>query len=202
MNYLFHRFTHIRCLFTELWDDSKKLIQNLYENFTEGFMELFWYFPKDVGRFIVKLWQYSPLLWNDRDYDYNYILLMLKYKISRTRKCILTNDIIVNNKKYAKQMKVVEDIIDRITESPYHDEAFVEMEAKWGKNIWFEQSRLFHDCKHSVRMMSRYEKENGSNKKLVRRDVVKAYKKETRLEQKDWNKLWKLLNKNLRFWWD
>lgn len=50
--------------------------------------------PIRKKEFEKKLSDYKKFLKNDHDWDWAYILRLLKYKLERTRKCIVSNHII------------------------------------------------------------------------------------------------------------
>ncbi|MBI3018684.1 MAG: hypothetical protein HYY61_02180 [Deltaproteobacteria bacterium] len=66
-----------------------------------------------------KISDYKKFLKNDHDWDGAYILRLLKYKLERTRKCIVSNHIIQSAPKKGRQIKVVEDLLDRVLKDKY-----------------------------------------------------------------------------------
>ena len=48
---------------------------------------------------IIKIFQYLPILWQDEDYDFEYLLLLIKFKIQRIKKEIIRNNIIVKEEQ-------------------------------------------------------------------------------------------------------
>ena len=48
---------------------------------------------------IIKIFQYLPILWQDEDYDFEYLLLLIKFKIQRIKKEIVRNNIIVKEEQ-------------------------------------------------------------------------------------------------------
>jgi hypothetical protein len=55
---------------------------------------------------------------------------------------------------------------------------------------------------HYTTTMSRYEKENESNKEQIRQEYLALIKKADKERTKDWENLWKILNRDMRNWWD
>ena len=105
-------------------------------------------------------------------------------------------------KNDVKNMKEAIKLIDRCMDDDYYrDEAFKEVHKKYGKSICWETSKVFND-KHGGTMITfRYEKETYKNEKQVRKDVTKAYEKMLALSQKDWKRLFEILEQNLTKWW-
>jgi len=134
-------------------------------------------------KWIVKVFQYAVFLWNDRDYDYVYILKLLKYKLKRTRKYILKDSLIVEAKDIYNEIKTAEDLIDKILECNYYEEEFDEHFKKYG-SLW-EHDFLSEEDKIK------------SNKEFGR-----IWRKKHKALEDDWNKFWDLLRDKFRGWWD
>ena len=69
-----------------------------------------------------KLKEYQEILKNDEDWDWAYILRLLKYKLERTRKCISANAIIRDAPKVARQIRQVEVLLGRVEEDKYFEQ--------------------------------------------------------------------------------
>lgn len=82
---------------------------------------------------LAKIWEYSCFLWNDYDWDYIYILKLLKIKLRRTRERIFKNALIGDYKKVVKQIKLAELLIDRIIEDDYSNGYYEEKVPIKGK---------------------------------------------------------------------
>lgn len=48
---------------------------------------------------IIKIIKYLPVLWKDEDWDFEFLLLLIKFKITRMRDCIYKNNIIVPHER-------------------------------------------------------------------------------------------------------
>ena len=62
---------------------------------------------------VIKVGCYAKFLWSDRDWDWVYILELLKFKLQRTEKCIRTNGIIEGIPRVSKQINYAIFLIDR-----------------------------------------------------------------------------------------
>jgi hypothetical protein len=96
-------------LFKELsW--YKKLYYSLYKNLhPENIINKI----KHLFYWIVKTAQYSKVLWNDYDWDYSYMLKLLRYKLVRMEKNIRFYSYAESNLRTAKQIKYAIFLIDR-----------------------------------------------------------------------------------------
>lgn len=57
----------------------------------------------------------------------------MKYKLERTRKCILSNDIVVSGPKIAKQIQAVETLLERVEKDQFLDEISKEIHKEFSK---------------------------------------------------------------------
>lgn len=62
-------------------------------------------------RRIKKLYQWNKILWNEFDWDWVYIIELLCYKLERTRKCILSNNVIEDAQQVHDQILEVETLL-------------------------------------------------------------------------------------------
>lgn len=194
-------------LINDIKENTVELCSNLGSNISELFSHTFIYIPKRLGFFVKRVYQLAPIIWNDRDFDWHYIMYYLKFKIQKTREHIDEHDILVNGKKYCQQMQKVEQLIDLAMDSDrYRDECEKPLKEKWGYSIAYLQDDVFNDEEVTNRCSRRmiFQRENWTAKldKQIHKEEVAALRKAYRLHEKDWNKLWQHLNKYMRHWWD
>lgn len=146
-----------------------------------------------VFRFLSRLWAYLPVIWNDEDYDYGYILKVLQFKIGRTRKHLLKHSHVMNAEKYGKQMMICERLIENVLEGDYGGEDYERLEKKWGKIV----SR---PCEYGSELV--HEKENDYNKEEIQADIRKMVLEANKREEENWNSLFDHLKRRMRRWWD
>ena len=72
-------------------------------------------------RWLTKVSQYARLLWDDEDWDYHFVLKLLQYKLSRTRKCIVKNRLITDANRVGREIWIAEKLIQRILDNEYTD---------------------------------------------------------------------------------
>ena len=153
---------------------------------------------------IVKVISYSKLLWNDFDWDFTFILILLQYKIKRTRNNIGKYGIHEGKEKDCMQMKEIEDLLTRMIDDEWYGEtAFKEFNSKWGELRMY--TPIGEDRKSSSMMLPlilKHDNENTENSKEHDRELLKCSKREETLRQQDYKKCFNLLAKNIRNWWD
>jgi hypothetical protein len=156
---------------------------------------------KNFFHWIVKSIQYSILLWNDYDWDYSFILKLLKYKISRTRKCILKNNHIVNAEKYCKQMEFVETLIDNVLKNVHHNNAYDLHREKWGE-IDVDFIPCEKNSKYSTIDFKAEKAITPELKEQERKEFRELVEKAEALTERDWKLIFRVMHKCLRNWWD
>ena len=77
------------------------------------------YTIKGYFRKTIKILQYIPILWIDEDWDYGYILSLLRYKLDRTRKNFRKNKNHTDYEECSSQIDVVIYAIDRVLLDEY-----------------------------------------------------------------------------------
>lgn len=70
------------------------------------------YFFYDIRYGIQNIIYYLPVIWKDRDWDNEYILDLLKYKLKKNEKNLRKYSIAVDNDKTADEIKNVVDLIE------------------------------------------------------------------------------------------
>ncbi len=141
-------------------------------------------------RWVVKVCQYAVVLWDDADWDYAHILKLLKYKLERTRKCIVKNDIIMEVDRVADEIRTAELLIERILHDDYFDhDDYAAHEKKWGPLVFDPYMRHENE---------RTEKDKEECNREFRRMSDAAYAKEVA----DWAYLWDHFRKHMKSWWD
>lgn len=151
-------------------------------------------------KFEQKMREYRNFLKDDQDWDYIYILRLLKYKLERTRKCITSNDIIMSDQKVGKQIKQVEDLFERVCKDEYYAEISKDFHRKYGK-LKMISGKAEPGAK-SVPVTFKYSKETPENSKRIRKEFRQLIRKENQMRLNDLRKALNLMHKNIWGWWD
>lgn len=198
MNYpwIFQRF------FKRLAENGKPLIKDFCFDLKEILCVPYW-FSRDVCRFIKRVIEYSSILWKDKDYDYAYILDMIQYKIQRTREHIGHHNLLTNTQKYCNQMLEVEALIEFIRKDEFCEKEREAHDKKWGESVWNsipcnDGNKFAGSEIRTVRLNVRTEKDRINERKEYR----KLMNLEIQRSRNAWNRLFRLLNQNMRNWWD
>ena len=156
------------------WEPSRfqKMWWPICRYFEDIYRQIRW-FPANILRLI----SYLPIIWQDRDWDYAYVLYILQHKLRRMHKRWDSSPRYVGGHKDKLNMRQCLIILNRIIKDDYIsrecDIAYipdVELNKVWDKK-W---GKKFHSAADRAR-----EKEKA-----------------------DWDSLWIILSKELGKWWD
>lgn len=150
---------------------------NPYRKYTPYWWRFWLNLPGDVMDFVMRLRDYAPLLWEDRDWDYAYLLKMMRFKIQRMRSCIEKNNIIAHTEDLVVEMAQADVLLRNVVDEDPDDEWSSHF-SQWDTNI-----RRFKGCKNQ-------------------REHKKALKLSWEREKRNWHLFWRHLEKHLQGWWD
>ncbi|HLD99946.1 MAG TPA: hypothetical protein VJB59_06790 [Bdellovibrionota bacterium] len=147
-----------------------------------------------------KVREYRKFLKDDYDWDWHFIIRMLRYKLERTRRCILDNNIIADAKKVGKEIDEVVRLLKRIEDDPYFKEIRKPFYKKYGYPKMVFGKRI--KGRNSVEATVVYPRENPRNREQIARESLRLSKLEDELRRKDLKRAFDLMLKNIWGWWD
>jgi hypothetical protein len=176
------------------------------------------YYHKDLYRGIKNLIQWFPVIWKDRDWDSYYIFQILEHKLKLQAKGIAKRDIHVNAQRDAEIMMTCVRLMEKVREEYYESEWMVYYESK----MWFESikeqpgySRLESEI-ISENFDEYFKKYPLIYKRVLKGEGIFSIENESENENKQriamniahinqertHKLLFKILEKNIRGWWD
>ena len=147
-----------------------------------------------------KLREYRNVLKKDEDWDWHFILQLLRYKLERTRRCILSNNIVVEAPKIARQIREVAVLLERVEKDRYYDEISIDFRKKYGR-IRMITGKAQKGAK-SVPVEFKYQRETPKNSAVIRKESRRLWKQAERMQHYDLKKAFDLMQKNIWGWWD
>jgi hypothetical protein len=149
---------------------------------------------------IKRIIEWIPILWNDRDWDYGYLLLILEFKLKRMRLNITRGGIGQNATRTGKQIAYAEFLIRRLREDNYLQEEMKQHEAKWGpfcrRKKWTDGTSVgnaFH-IRQNATTLQKWQLQMVEERAL--------YQKQASTKEDDKRRLFRHLHLYIERWWD
>lgn len=148
-------------------------------------------FLKRKLHWIKKSIEYSVFLWTDNDWDFAYILMLLKYKLKRTRENINKNANHVGYENIVAEINTAEQMIQKILDGDFYMKEYEAHEKKWGPRK--KDSMIFGERE---RIMTSEDKKQEEHE--IRIIITEMH----RQEEQAWSDLFDYLKEHMRNWWD
>ncbi len=150
---------------------------------------------------IQNLITWLPIIWQDRDWDHWFLYKILQFKLKQMAKLQKEYGHSVNSERYANQMQVCINLLDRLINDNYTTNVMKPHEKKWGEcNMVFiplpENSEL---CSLSFSVEKAITKEE---KEKENKERMNLYKHSNELQKQDLDMLFQNMRKYVEGWWD
>jgi hypothetical protein len=157
-------------------------------------------FGRDIKIGMFNLTKWLPIIWQDRDWDSEYIIRLLQFKLSNMEDFIRYKGHHLYAERDADTIHRALLYIDRILNYDHHSNIFKHHDKKWGEvEISTEDIDNSDSCKVLLKRQNvKTEKDEELERKEFRILTEKVYV----LEQQDYDMLFKHLKKYIRTWWD
>lgn len=153
----------------------------------------------DIKQGIKNLIGWFPIVWKDRDWDYNFLLLLMRFKLKRMEKEFRSyNDTIVSNKLSADKIRECVLLLDRIIEDKYT--AFDKHDKKWGEPD-FKFVNTDNPELTELKIV-RPNVKTDEDERQERKEWSRCLKHEDALKEQDWKRFYDNLIKYMKGWWD
>lgn len=159
-----------------------------------------WRWLKRKWSYYKKVNDYRKFLKTDEDWDWAYILRLLQYKLERSRKCILSNEIVENAPQIAAQIREVEILLERVIENNYYEEISTDFHKKYGELEMIEDRA--NAAQHSVPVHFRFERETEEHSAEIRSEHYRLLELADQQQRDDLKKAFDLMTENIWGWWD
>lgn len=154
-----------------------KKLNKIINNIRYRLIGNIWNEIKNLPYNIKNIIRWIPVLWNNFDWDSEYLLDIMRFKLSRMEKYFRNDAIIADNEEIAKKISSAIYFIDKLCDGVYEDEAYKKYYDEYpngtgfyeteigGKRHFFlkpmtqEQRKLFHECTDECDRFNRYYKE-------------------------------------------
>jgi hypothetical protein len=172
------------------------------DSFTKSLKRLMWHesrvykvyalFRYDILHFLKNIWRFRKELWSHAWWDYRFTLNMLERSLTIMEKGMSEKGMEVSESREPKVMKMRRalELLKNSREDNFIDRAEEELgELKLSE--W--QFELLENGNHKL-----IDDESVEDKEHNR----KVYQRARQIEETEWKELWKIVNRDLRGWWD
>lgn len=148
-----------------------------------------------------RLKKYKKFLKDNHDWDYAYIIDLLRFKIKMTRKQILKNDSIEEEtmKEIVDQMKETETLLNRVISNEHFEQLEQEFKEKFGGKV---KTKMKFTKKNQVKFKDNFSKINEDMIEEAKEEFLKLHDKEDELKKEDLKKAFEIMSENIWNWWD
>lgn len=157
---------------------------------------------KQIKAFHAKVKCYSELLKEDYDFEWTYLLELMRFKLERMKKCI-ANGHLTERKKRAKEIGEVISLLERIVKDDYLEKMMKPFHKKYGKPkvVETEVGDPIPGLGKVYQLGFIYP--NGKKETpAMSKEVHKIHLLADKAQQDDIDKAFALMAKNIRGWWD
>jgi len=162
-----------------------------------------WY---DFIRGIKNLIMWFPAIWKDRQWDHQYIYMILRQKLHFQEQFIRKDGIHVHNERDADEIKACVILLDRLIEDDYHSNAFKGHDKCWGpaEFEWEDVSPEEVEGRVGMKKLNiiHPKVKTEQDHENERDDFLKACETEDQLRKKDMRNLFLNMYRNIQGWWD
>ena len=151
-----------------------------------------------LKRFLRRLWKalrIIPVIWQDEDWDFDYLLDLIKWKLENMKKYFGEYDYLEDHAKVAQEIeeviKNIDDYEDHIT--AYQKENSIPVETIY-VSVPVENGchRLMEIDKDTEKPLTEEQEEKIGN----------YYKYLYKFQQEKWEKIWDIVKDKAQGWWD
>lgn len=163
-----------------------------------------WNYPfYDLGYGICNLWSYFHIIWNDRNWDSHYWLVLNEKKLGRMENMIRNHGCHLYAEKDADNIRKTRLAIKRIIDDDYHENAFKNHDKKWGESHFRFEPVDDDKCKGCSKLF--IDRDNANTEEEIEqqeREYLRLIKKPDYLKVQDLEYVTMMINKYLFHWWD
>jgi hypothetical protein len=164
---------------------------------------------------IKNLTKWFSVIWNDRDWDHHFLFEILKFKLEQMEDLqeILKfkleqmedlqrkHGIKLYRDKYADQMRVCINLLNRIIEDEYYENTFKHHDKKWGEaDLVFKP--LPDDEELGLMEIEREKVTTDKEKAQERKEWKRLHEHSEKLREQDLDMLFLNMRKYIQGWWD
>ena len=149
---------------------------------------------------------YSKIIYRDRDWDYAFLLYLLRFKLMRMKRYFGNSNIIIEKERREVEDQITEviDLIDMYHCDEFCDKEYADHTARWGERRFsFEpvndsnNQYVGRKCDFTYEKAKTEEETNQASMEMM--DIHHLSDKQ---KQECWNAFWRKLSERAQWWWD
>lgn len=159
--------------------------------------------PRNIKYGIKNLIKWFPVIWQDRDWDHYFLYVILHHKLKYMEKVFLSDDChVMSAKQTAAQIKICINLLDRLIEDEYHENASIDYYKKWGKPKfnWIEIPDNENGC--SMLEITHKNVRTNKDRKQEKKEFHRICDHERNMKKQDLHYLFNYIAKHIQGWWD
>lgn len=155
-----------------------------------------------------RIWKYRSILWNDFDWDHNFLLAILELKFTNMMKYHRDHGITDSSPELVHELSECAEICHRLRENDYGKDLDELHEEKWGKTYsWFEPAEEYGVDKLGKPKMFAWHAERPNaltdeDKEQERQEHRNIWEIEEQRKKADLERLAELIRTRTEYWWD
>lgn len=152
---------------------------------------------KFIGK-IAKICAYIPVLWNDEDWDYSYLLDLIKFKLNRMKNTIYKNNFIARYE--IRDICIgINQTIDHINNYQNDSKAYKDINGDLPFKVGFKHKQLENGCYNLITWNEDEDRQlNKQEEEIYDKYIKDCYD----FEQKEWEAIFDTIKKEGQKWWD
>jgi len=152
---------------------------------------------KFIGK-IAKICAYIPVLWNDEDWDYSYLLDLIKFKLNRMKNTIYKNNFIARYE--IRDICIgINQTIDHINNYQNDSKAYKDINGNLPFKVGFKHKQLENGCYNLITWNEDEDRQlNKQEEEIYDKYIKDCYD----FEQKEWEAIFDTIKKEGQKWWD
>ena len=200
--------------FDELKTKKPSKLKNLLSKAEDFGWKVIGWRIRHFGRAVANMIRWAPVIWKDQDWDHRYIYDILRFKLENQAKYIGSRDIHTRAKRDAEIMMICVRLIEKVSDEFYDCEWMDYHESEYNfvpciENIDYSKLEIEEKSNRFHEYFAKYPRQY----KLAQDpDIYWPYNEKTdrtiamwiahRNQERAQDILFKLINRNIRGWWD
>ena len=154
------------------------------------------WFIKNLFFKITRTLQFARLGWKDRDFDYAYLLELMRWKLDKMSLYFKDANIVEGSLETSIEIRKAVEALDRYNAADYYPDEYAAIDTKWGDYCFNKIEG------RNASTMSRTNIKTPEDEEECSKQFRAWYDKEEAAENKDWALFFDTMRDQMKGWWD